>query len=126
MPPSAGACHTTDASLRPDWGRATRRSSSMTAIGRRSATPWLTGRPVSGEGTFAALGCGVAVGTGLGSTDALGCATLGTGLVLGSTEGADVASADDPVLAPGTELAGGVAHAAATMASRPSTIRPLE
>src|SRR3954451_1987107 len=98
MPPSAGACHTTDASLRPDWGRATRRSSSMTAIGRRSATPWLTGRAGSGEGAFAALGCGVAGGSGVGSTDALGCDTLGPGLVPGSTEGAHVASADAPVL----------------------------
>src|SRR6185312_15081533 len=63
MPPSAGACQTTDADDRPDCGRAAPRSSIITAIGCRFATAGETGRPVSGAGTVTGVGTGVGVGT---------------------------------------------------------------
>src|SRR5437773_1967915 len=65
MPPSAGACQTTDAWLKPDWGRAGERSSIMTAMTWRSATLRVTGIPVSGAGTRVGVGIGVGVGLGL-------------------------------------------------------------
>src|SRR3954469_21584758 len=63
MPPSAGACQTTDAALKPDCGRAGDRSSTITAIGWRFAAVGLTSRPVSGAATR--VGPGVAVGSGI-------------------------------------------------------------
>ena len=72
MPPSAGACHTIEALLKPDWGRAADRSSIITAIGWRSAASGLTSRPVSAAGTRR----GVAIGVGGGS---VGGAAVGVG-----------------------------------------------
>ena len=72
MPPSAGACQTTDAEARPDCGRAGRRSSIMTAIGWRAAIASVTMRPVSGAGTRTGVGSGVGVGTGVGDGVAVG------------------------------------------------------
>src|SRR5437899_1501175 len=86
MPPSAGACHTTDAAEKPDCGRAGPRSSIITAIGWRRASAALTGRPSSGPGTSA--GPGVGVGLGL---------ALGDGIALPLGEGATIADGDgDP------------------------------
>ena len=65
MPPSAGACHTIDAELKPDCGRAADRSSIITAIGWRRAAAGVTGRPVSGAGTRTGVGTGVGVGMGV-------------------------------------------------------------
>src|SRR5829696_6528319 len=72
MPPSAGACHTTEADDSPDCGRAPLRSSIITAIGCRAATVAVTGRPVSGAGTGAVVGTGVGVGTAGGVGVAVG------------------------------------------------------
>jgi len=72
MPPSAGACHTTDAELRPDCGRAARRSSIITAIGCRAATAAVTIRPVKGAATRTGVGIGVGVGRGVGDALAVG------------------------------------------------------
>src|SRR6187549_1783367 len=78
MPPSAGACHTTDAALKPDCGRASGWSSIMIAIARRFATSGGTRRPVSGAwtgtgvGTGVSVGVGATVGDGVGAGEALG------------------------------------------------------
>src|SRR6476661_8874830 len=74
MPPSAGACQTTEADDRPDCGRAAPRSSIITAIGCRLATAGETGRPVSGAGTVTGVGTGVGVGTAVGLAGAVGSA----------------------------------------------------
>src|SRR6476619_5702845 len=66
MPPSAGACQTTDAALNPDCGRAGPRSSIITAIGWRAATAGGTRTPVSGAGTRTGVGTGVGAGVGVG------------------------------------------------------------
>src|SRR5689334_24961480 len=89
MPPSAGACHTTDAALNPDCGRAGPRSSTMTAIGWRRATAGVTSRPVSGAGTRTGVGVGVGVGTGVavGVGDAVAGAVVGVGPVVGAADG---------------------------------------
>src|SRR5215203_1903315 len=70
MPPSAGACHTTSAKLKPDCGRAPNWSSTMTATTWRLATAGFTRRPVNGAGTRLGVGSGVGLGgaVGLGST----------------------------------------------------------
>src|SRR5437879_11177975 len=80
MPPSAGACQTTDAALNPDCGRAGDRSSIITAIGWRRATCGVTSRPVSGSRTRATDGVGVRVG----AREPLGPAE---GLVAGTADG---------------------------------------
>src|SRR5882672_12289275 len=72
MPPSAGACQTTDAAENPDCGRAAPRSSIMTAIGWRAATWGRTRRPVSGAGTVVGVGTGVGVGVRLALGTRLG------------------------------------------------------
>src|SRR4051812_46701500 len=66
MPPSAGACQTTDADVKPDCGRAALRSSIITAIGRRTAISGGTRTPSSGAGTSTGVGSGVGVGAALG------------------------------------------------------------
>src|SRR6187551_2506255 len=83
MPPSAGACHTTEADARPDCGRAARRSSIMTAIGWRAATAGETICPVSGAGTRTGVGSGVGVGTGVGDGEAVG-SVVGVGRAVGA------------------------------------------
>src|SRR5512146_2184898 len=108
IPPSAGACQTTDAALNPDCGRASRRSSIMTAIGRRAATSGGTNRPVSGAGTRTGvgLGLGVGVGVGLGSTLGFG---LGSVASVGAPDRAaawSLGPAEPPVpAAPPTRIA---------------------
>ena len=62
MPASAGACHTTDAALKPDCGRASKWSSIITAIGWRAATSGETSRPVRGAGSRTGVGTGVGGG----------------------------------------------------------------
>ena len=78
MPPSAGACQTTDADDSPDCGRAALRSSIITAIGCWAATAGVTRRPVSGAGTRTGVGSGVAVGSGVGEA-----VTVGSGVPVG-------------------------------------------
>src|SRR4051794_16867482 len=80
MPPSAGACHTTEAALKPDCGRASNWSSIMTATGWRLATSGVTGRPVSGAATSAGVGMAVGVGEAVG-------VGVGLGLGLGVADG---------------------------------------
>src|SRR5688500_14125849 len=86
MPPSAGACQTTDAAENPDCGRAGPRSSTITAIGCCAARSGVTGTPVSGAATGAGVGIGVGVGVGVGSG-------VGVGVGVGSGVGARVGSA---------------------------------
>src|SRR5437899_2650649 len=62
MPPSAGACQTTEAAEKPDWGRAGDRSSIITAITWREAMFGGTRTPVSGAGTR--FGVGATIGAG--------------------------------------------------------------
>ncbi len=62
MPPSAGACHTTDAALKPDCGRASNWSSIITASGCCAAAFGVTRTPVSGAGTSSGVGSGVGGG----------------------------------------------------------------
>ena len=83
MPPSAGACHTIDASLKPDCGRAGPRSSIITAIGWSAAAAGLTNLPVSGSETRAGAGTGVGEGTGVGDGGVVGEAV---GVADGPTE----------------------------------------
>src|SRR5580765_2466532 len=109
MPPSAGACQTTDAALKPDCGRASNWSSIMTAIGWRAAAAGETRRPVSGAGT--SLGAGVGVGSGGydggGETDGP-TEGLASGDGLGPTTGPlDGGVLPSPATSP--EPAGGVA-----------------
>src|SRR5689334_8994920 len=87
MPPSAGACHTIEALLKPDCGRAGERSSTMTAMTWRSAWSCVTGRPVSGAGTM--LGGGGVEGGGAvgGAAEAVGSTATRVGE--GSDGGAD-------------------------------------
>src|SRR5665811_2095754 len=74
MPPSAGACQTTDAWLNPDWGRPAAWSSTSTAIGCRAASAGARRRPVSGAtartgvGTGGGAGVGTGAGVGFGGT----------------------------------------------------------
>src|SRR3954469_16111843 len=108
MPPSAGACQTTEAALKPDWGRASNWSSIMTATGWRLATSGVTSRPVSGAATRAGVGIGVGVGEAVGVGVGLGVgvgvaggggawlavvAAVGLGVATGVGLGADEASA---------------------------------
>src|SRR6476469_6127580 len=81
MPPSAGACHTIEAALNPDCGRAGPRSSIITALGRRFAAASVTIRPVSGSATRTGVGSGVGVGSVVGVGE-----TVGVGEVVGSPE----------------------------------------
>src|SRR6185503_1374522 len=94
MPPSAGACQTTDAALNPDCGRAGERSSIMTAIGCRAAAAGLTSPPVSGAGTSVGPGVGVGrggrLGVGVGLPDP--AAPL-DGVAVGDSEGGVLPSA---------------------------------
>src|SRR5260221_9694190 len=77
MPPSAGACQTIAALLKPDCGRAPMWSSIMTAIGRCWAAAAVTSRPVIGAGTSTISG--VASGVGL-AAGVVGVAAGGVGL----------------------------------------------
>src|SRR5262245_25200176 len=90
MPPSAGACQTTSAWDRPDWGRAARRSSIITAIGWRRAMAGATSWPVSGAGTRVGVGTGVGLGEGDG---------LGDGAALGVADGSRVGVGVAPAVA---------------------------
>src|SRR3954463_14511178 len=69
MPPSAGACQTTEASLNPDCGRAGERSSIITAIGWSFAAAGLTRTPSSGAATRTGVGSGVGLGEASGLAD---------------------------------------------------------
>src|SRR5919107_3249020 len=95
MPPSAGACQTTEAALNPDCGRAGPRSSTITAIGWRSATAAVTRRPVSGAGTRTGVGDGVGVGTGVAVGLGAGAegAAVGVASAAGAADGGVVPSA---------------------------------
>src|SRR5438876_8064845 len=62
MPPSAGACQTTEASVKPDCGRAGDRSSIMQAMGCRAAAAGETSTPSSGATT--STGPGLRLGDG--------------------------------------------------------------
>src|SRR6185295_4272452 len=91
MPPSAGACQTTDAALNPDCGLAGERSSIMTAIGCCAAAAGLTSSPVSGAGTSVGPGVGVGrLGVGVGLPDPV--APL-DGVAVGDSEGGVLPSA---------------------------------
>src|SRR6266496_2068826 len=72
MPPSAGACHTTDASLNPDCGRAADRSSIITAIGWSLALDGETSTPSSGAATSTGVATGVGLGEALSDGDSDG------------------------------------------------------
>ena len=104
MPPSAGACQTIEAALKPDCGRAGDRSSIITAIGWRRAAAGDTGSPVSGAGTVTGVGTGVGVGIGVAVGVALGGASVG--LALGGAEVVAIAGWLGGVLpqAPATRL----------------------
>src|SRR5882762_8862277 len=115
MPPSAGACQTIDALLKPDCGRASAWSSTITAIGCSAARSGLTRTPSSGAATSVGLGTGVGVGLAVGEAVAAGVAWPGEG------EGGRVARAigdgEDPV----EDTAGAMLAAARpAMALRPS------
>src|SRR4051812_16340874 len=93
MPPSAGACQTTDAALKPDCGRALIWSSIITAIGWRLAISGATRRPVNGAWTRTGVGTGVGVGRGVGVGVAVGAAVgvrVGVAAVVGTSVGATV------------------------------------
>src|SRR4029079_10776826 len=102
MPPSAGACQTTEAALKPDCGRASGWASIMIAMARRAATFCGTSRPVSGAATGTGVGTGVAVGSGVGEGVGVGAAVdagdaAGEGL-------ATLGTGDDDAPAPATGL----------------------
>src|SRR5258705_9045729 len=101
MPPSAGACQTIDALLKPDCGLAPRWSSIMIAIGWRIAASGVTSRPVIGAGTRTIPG--VASGVGL----APGAVADGGGAVTTAK-----AEALGPVLAVGVAAVGARSGAA--------------
>src|SRR3954453_15814456 len=131
-PPSAGACHTTDALLKPDCGRARNWSSTITAITGRRARAALIGSPVRGAGTTAGLGDAegdaLALGDALAVDDGLGCdggvvglgEGVGVGVALGVALG-DVAALADG-LAP--EAAGAAVVPNANTASAPTATMP--
>src|SRR5262245_30950122 len=100
MPPSAGACQTIEALLKPDCGRAGERSSIMTAITWRSAASGLTRRPVSGAGTSCGGGGTDGGGSVGGAEDGLGATATpdGDGAVEGANDGPG--DAVDPAAAP--------------------------
>src|SRR5450759_1145944 len=98
MPPSAGACQTTDAWLNPDCGRASAWSSTITAIGCRAASAGATRRPVSGA--TARMGVGTGVGTGAGAGVSV---RVGVGVGVGGT----VAGIAEPVRPTAGALADG-------------------
>src|SRR5258706_7483038 len=83
IPPSAGACHTTDAELKPDCGRAGDKSSTITAIGCWAAAFGVTRTPSSGAGTRFGVGTGVGDGVALDEG-----AELASGVALGVSLGA--------------------------------------
>ncbi len=87
MPPSAGACQTTDADVNPLCGRASGWSSTITAITWRAASGGATRTPVSGAGTRTGVGAGVGDGVGVGSGVGVG-ASVGMGVGVGVTTGA--------------------------------------
>ena len=114
MPPSAGACHTTDASLKPDCGRASGWSSIITAIGWRLAAAGVTSRPVIGAATGLGVGLGVGVGVGVGSGVAVGS---GVGVAVGAVVGVGDAEGETSACALGL---GAAAPAAITPAPTPA------
>src|SRR5919201_3414268 len=79
MPPSAGACQTIDASVKPLCGRASQWSSTITAMTWRCAAPGDTGSPVSGAGMRTGVGRGVGVGPGVGVAFWAGAVAAGVG-----------------------------------------------
>src|SRR4051794_595420 len=98
MPPSAGACQTIEALLKPDCGRAGDRSSIMTAITCRAAASGVTSSPVSGAGTRLG-GAGVDGGGSVGGTaDGLGpgAMSVGEGAAAVEEPGALVAATAPP------------------------------
>ena len=95
MPPSAGACQTTAAALKPDCGRASNWSSIMTAIGCWAATFGDTSTPVSGAGTSTGVGSGAGgVALGSGAVEGWTAVPVGAGCVPGA--GVPVAAAAPP------------------------------
>src|SRR4029079_19631137 len=119
MPPSAGACQTTDAALNPDCGRAGPRSSIMTAIGWRAATSGGTRTPVSGAGTGVGVGTGGGVGMGVDSGVGVGSGVgTGVGVTVGDGFGAPGGLAA-PATWDGSTVDDAVPPAPATSAPRP-------
>src|SRR5512135_974646 len=98
MPPSAGACQTMPAELKPDWGRAGARSSIMTATTGLAASDGETSDPVRASTTSAGVGCGVgegvASGVGSGVASAVTVASVVGPGALGP--GLEPAPDDDP------------------------------
>jgi hypothetical protein len=126
MPPSAGACQTTDAALNPDCGRAARRSSIMTAIGRRAATSGGTNRPVKGAGmrTGVGLGVGVGVGLGVGLCSAVGVEPAGaSGSLDPAATGTPPLAVGDPGDVPAASTPSAIAPTRASMATPARTGR---
>src|SRR6185295_2809813 len=120
MPPSAGACQTTEAALKPDCGRASGWSSIMMAIARRFATFGGTRRPVSGAATGTGVGLGVGVGTGVGAG-----VRVGSGVGAGVDAGAGLArlgagEGDAPAPATGLPVFGRIGPAASTPSTAPT------
>src|SRR6185295_3088057 len=72
MPPSAGACHTTDAELNPDCWRAGERSSIITAITGSLARAGVVSSPSSGATALTGVGSGEGDKDGLGLPESLG------------------------------------------------------
>src|SRR5687768_8017071 len=121
MPPSAGACQTTDAALKPDCGRASTWSSIIAAIGWRAATSGATGTPVRGAGTSTGVGTGVGGGT-------VGAGVGGDSLPLGSGAGDPLGSPGELVAAaappgPNAPRLQAMRMAAAASATTPAPIR---
>src|SRR6185295_19695250 len=72
MPPSAGACHTTDAELKPDCSRAGERSSIITAITGSLARAGVVSSPSSGATALTGVGSGDGDNEGLGLAESVG------------------------------------------------------
>src|SRR5215207_11035153 len=83
-PPSAGACQTMDALLKPNCGRAWESSSTITAMGRWRAASGLIGSPVRGASTVSGAGSGVAGAAVRGGAVAKGSAVA---IVVGAVSG---------------------------------------
>src|SRR5688572_6918797 len=121
MPPSAGACHTTSAELRPDCGRAANWSSIITATTWRLATSGFTSRPVSGAGTRLGVGFGVGLGGAVGLGSAVGG---GDSVAAGGAVGSGVGDGDGDGELDATATGGGVAPVLMIPPARTPTASP--
>src|SRR5450759_4775454 len=132
MPPSAGACQTTEAALKPDCGRASAWSSTMTAIGWRAASAGVTIRPVSGAGTRTGAGLGATLGDegppGLSDGELKAAAAgpaVGDAAADGGTAGDGVPPCTAGFSGPGpARAAAAMATAATTLVRIRPTVRP--